>query len=143
MVSILGRSPRRPFRPVPHDGPAHSQRQRQEEQIGGIEGRRGSYGVKAAQRADKALRGETEVEQHQCKDAAQRTAQCKGRAHLVQPFPHLFRRLGLFFLFDRRFLDGCSLRSSRGSTRPLRPAVQALPPSAAPPEPPRRRRSGT
>ena len=86
------------------------------EQISGIEGRRGSYGVKAAQRADKALCGEAEVEQHQCKDAAQRTAQCKGRAHLVQPFPHLFRRLGRFFLFDRRFLDGCSLRSSRGST---------------------------
>ena len=34
----------------------------------------------------------------------------------MQPFPHLFRRLGRFFLFDRRFLDGCSLRSSRGST---------------------------
>ena len=105
-----------PLQAVPHDGPAHSQRQRQEEQISGIEGRRGSYGVKAAQRADKALRGEAEVEQHQCKDAAQRTAQCKGRAHLVQPFPHLFRCLGRFFLFDRRFLDGCGLRSSRGST---------------------------
>ncbi len=86
MVSMLGRSPRRPSgrpsrRASPQPAPAPGRADLR------IEGRRGSYGVKAAQRADKALRGEAEVEQHQCKDAAQRTAQCKGRAHLVQPFP--------------------------------------------------------